>query len=288
MPDRLGVVDVDEVPARLALARGEPQLRIRNGIAYAPRLVRATAVPADPCIGADDTVLVTGASGGLGGAVARHLAPRVRRLVLLSRHGSAGQPDPDVTVVECDVADRVALARVFADLEISAVVHAAGVVDDGIVETLTGEQVEAVLRPKVDGMLNLHHLATGSTAFVLFSSAAGVLGSAGQANYAAANAFLDAFAHLRRAQGPPTTSLASGWWDVGIGARMSPAARRRKAADGGRPLSIQDGLALFDAALRLDRAVVVPMRRSARTAPPGNPVPVPERSMLDVVLGHAA
>src|SRR5256885_7991075 len=130
MPDRLGVVDVDEVPARLALAPGEPQLRIRNGIAYAPRLVRATAVPADPCIGADDTVLVTGASGGLGAAVARHLAPRVRRLVLLSRHGSAVQPDPDVTVVEGDVADRGALARGFAERESTAGVHAGGGVSE--------------------------------------------------------------------------------------------------------------------------------------------------------------
>ncbi|TML22108.1 MAG: SDR family NAD(P)-dependent oxidoreductase, partial [Actinobacteria bacterium] len=230
----------------------------------------------------------TGASGGLGAALARHLAPRVRRLVLLSRHGHEPDLAGDVTVVRCDVTDRAALSAVFAEHDITAVVHAAGVVDDGTVETLTPEQVEAVLRPKVDGALNLHELSDGLTAFVLFSSAAGVLGSAGQANYGAANAYLDALARVRRAQGRPATSLAWGWWDAGMGARLSPADQRRRAADGMRALSTSDGLVLFDTALCLDRAVLVPMRRSTRPAPVDSPVPAPERGALDLVLRHTA
>ncbi|NUT91991.1 MAG: SDR family NAD(P)-dependent oxidoreductase, partial [Saccharothrix sp.] len=250
--DRFVLIDAD-ADVTAALGTDEPQLALRGHTTLVPRLVKATASPAK----LEGPVLVTGASGALGRVVAKHLVTNhgVRDLVLTSRTPQPELADEltalgaDVTVAACDVADRDALAKLLADHPVRAVVHAAGVLDDGVVGSLTPDRLDTVLRPKVDGAANLHELADVD-AFVLFSSAAGVLGGPGQANYAAANAYLDALAEHRRATGKPAVSLAWGRWEqAGMADRMSEADRRRMARSGIDALSEAEGLALLDAAL---------------------------------------
>jgi NAD(P)-dependent dehydrogenase (short-subunit alcohol dehydrogenase family) len=260
------------------VATGEPQVAIRNGVPHALRLARVAPVPArrfDP----DGTVLITGGTGGLGRIVARHLvfARGVRYLLLLSRRGAAAPGAAElaeeltgagasVSFAACDAADRTGLAEVIAGLDrpLAAVIHTAGVVDDGVLDALTPERVDAVFRSKVDGAVHLDELTRdrGLSAFVLFSSAAGTFGAPGQANYAAANAFLDALAVRRRAAGLPATSLAWGAWATGDGmtGALDETARRRFAAAGILAMSPEEGLALLDAALARDDAVLVPAR----------------------------
>src|SRR5262249_12371036 len=139
-----------------------------------------------------------------------------------------------------------------------------GVLDDGVVTSLTPERLDKVLRPKVDGALNLHELTRDLEldAFVLFSSASGVLGGAGQGNYAAANAFLDALAGHRRAHGLRATSLAWGLWSEAGGMTENLEARdlKRLKRWGIVPLSSEQGVELYDLARETDDAVVLPMR----------------------------
>ncbi|MEU5637944.1 type I polyketide synthase, partial [Streptomyces rishiriensis] len=216
------------------------------------------------------TVLVTGGTGTLGGLVARHLvaAHGVRHLLLTSRRGPEAPGAAEltaeleaagasVTVVACDMSKRRAvkklLAAVSSDAPLTAVVHVAGVLDDGVIASLTQERIGAVFRPKVDAALTLHELTRDMdlSAFVLFSSAAGVIGGPGQGNYSAANAFLDAFAQWRRAQGLPTVSLAWGLWaeSGGMIATMSESDQARMGRGGVLPLATEDGMALLDTAL---------------------------------------
>ena len=148
--------------------------------------------------------------------------------------------------------------------EVSAVVHTAGVLDDGVIGALTPERVDAVLRPKVDAAWHLHELTQGLdlSAFVVFSSAAGTFGGAGQGNYAAGNAFLDALVRYRRDRGLPGVSLAWGPWDQsdGMVGELSAADRERMHRSGFPPLSTEQGVALFDAALGVGEPVVLPVR----------------------------
>ncbi|MFI9161981.1 SDR family NAD(P)-dependent oxidoreductase [Kitasatospora aureofaciens] len=225
------------------------------------------------------TVLVTGGTGTLGGLVARHLVTRhgARDLLLVSRRGpeapGAGELLAELialgaraTAVACDTADRAAVAALLAavpsDRPLTAVVHAAGITADAPLAGLTGEQVDTVLRPKTDAAWHLHRLTEGSglAAFVLFSSLAGTLGNPGQANYGAANAFLDALATHRQAAGLPATSLAWGMWaeESALTGKLGEAALNRLRRAGIRPLEAAQALDLLDRALAGPDPVTVP------------------------------
>ncbi|MBB5924552.1 acyl transferase domain-containing protein/acyl carrier protein, partial [Actinoalloteichus hoggarensis] len=302
-PGRIVLIDLDdeESSARLLpalLAAREPELAVRGGAAFVPRLVRADSSRAEsPAarFGPEGTVLITGATGALGRLTARHLVREhgVRRLLLLSRRGpdapGAAELSTELTalgahveIAAADAADRPALSAVLeaipAEHPLRAVVHAAGVLDDGVVTAQTPARLAAVLRAKVDAAVALHELTRDRelSAFVLFSSAAGVFGGPGQAGYAAANAFLDAFAASRAAEGLPALALAWGMWaESGVmTAGLGEADRRRAARGGVLPLSDTDGLALFDAACAGPAAAVVPIRlNSAALRGPAESVP---------------
>ncbi|KUJ64178.1 hypothetical protein ACZ90_60650 [Streptomyces albus subsp. albus] len=286
-PGRFVLLDLDgtaesRAAVLAALGTDEPQLVIRHGMVSAARLVRAAgpaASGADP--GTDGTVLVTGGTGALGALVARHLVAErgVRHLVLTSRRGQAAPGAAEltaeltalgasVTIAAVDIADRDALAAVLSAIPaahpLTGVVHTAGVVADALIDSLTPERTAAVLRPKVDGAWHLHELTADAdlSLFVLFSSLAGTLGGAGQGNYAAANAFLDALAHHRRAAGRPAVSLAWGMWArlSGMTEGLGEAELQRLRRAGLGALSDQEGLALFDAAASGADATLVPMR----------------------------
>jgi NADP-dependent 3-hydroxy acid dehydrogenase YdfG/acyl carrier protein len=300
-PDRLVLLDVDDLaeaaPLAAALTSGEPQLAVRGGGILVPRLVRAAtdAPAADEHSSAEHgrvphavatwdphgTVLITGASGTLAGLVARHLVTQhgIRHLLLLSRRGAdasgAAELTADlsaagasVTWAACDVADRDALRAVLADIPaahpLKGVVHAAAVLDDGVIASLTPERVDAVLRPKAEAATVLHELTAEAdlSAFVLFSSAAGTFGGGGQGNYAAANAYLDALATQRHAQGLPALSLAWGLWEQrsNLTGGLGDADQRRMAGIGLGGLPTADGLALFDACCAGRTPVLAPMR----------------------------
>ena len=282
-PGRLVLADVDDMTAAGELvvrgvALGEPEFAARGGQLRVPRLARAEVVLAIPAPAREGTMLVTGASGGLGQLVARHLAAtgRARRLVLVSRRGLhapgmaalAGELSAlgaEVRVTACDTADRAGLAQVIAASgPLTGVVHAAGVLDDGITGSLTPARIEAVMRPKADAAWYLHELTKDMDldTFVLFSSLAGTWGSAGQGNYAAANAFLDGLAATRRRQGLTATALAWGPWQQsgGMTGQLTDASWRRLARAGFKPLADDEGLTLLDAAAAAGDALLVPVR----------------------------
>ncbi|NRQ39368.1 SDR family NAD(P)-dependent oxidoreductase, partial [Nonomuraea sp. NN258] len=282
-PGRAVLVDVDgaessyRVLAR-ALALGEPELRVRRGEVTVPRLAAVRPDGVAPALDPEGTALVTGAFGALGSWVARHLvnAYGVRRLLLAGRRGP-GTPGAaelvaeltamgaTVTTAACDLGVRAEvaglLAAVPAEHPLTAVVHAAGVLDDGVVLAQHSGRFDRVWLPKVDAALHLHELTRGRdlAMFVLFSSLAGVTGSAGQANYAAANSFLDALAEHRRAHGLPACSIAWGLWGTDAGVASGLAAGRGQG-DGVLPVTPELGSAMFDKALAGGRAGVVAAR----------------------------
>ncbi|MBL1101983.1 type I polyketide synthase [Streptomyces coffeae] len=252
-----------------------PQLALRRGKLYAPGLVSSHASTTtrqtwDP----DGTVLLTGATGGLGALLARHLVTEhgVRNLLLLSRSGAAGpaaeltELGANVTHAACDVSDAGALAeqlaRIPREAPLTAVVHMAGVLDDTTVELMTPERIDRVFAPKVDAAWHLHELTKDMdlSAFVLYSSVVGVVGNAGQANYAAANAFLDALAEHRAGAGLPALSLAWGPWELGMASTLGQSDLARFRRHGMTPLTAARGTALFDAALAADETLQLPVQ----------------------------
>ncbi|MEU9143439.1 type I polyketide synthase [Streptomyces sp. NPDC048349] len=281
-PDRIVLADLDDA-SRSALPAvvlsGEPQMKVRDGVASVPRLVRVPVSPdaALPDAGVDSgrrprpldtegTVLITGGTGTLGAMTARHLVTEygIRHLVLAGRRGHAPELHEEltalgasVTIAACDTADRAQLEALLREIPaehpLTAVVHSAGVLDDGVVTELTPDRVDTVLRPKVDAALHLHELTRdlNLAAFVLYSSAAGVLGNPGQANYAAGNAWLDALARRRHGLGLPAVSLAWGYWATvsSMTEHLSAADLRRNKRIGMSGLSATEGMALLDAAL---------------------------------------
>ncbi|WP_328947391.1 SDR family NAD(P)-dependent oxidoreductase (plasmid) [Streptomyces sp. NBC_00250] len=280
----------------LAVATGEAQIAVRGDTLTVPRLTRATPVAEPPTTPHWDrgTVLVTGATGALGAVLARHLVTEhgARRLLLLSRRGPDA-PGADelrtelealgahAETVACDVTDRDSLAAVLAAVPdehpLTAVVHTAGVLDDGVAAQLTPDQLDKVLRPKIDAAWHLHELTRDLdlTAFVLYSSVAGLIGTAGQANYAAGNTFLDALAAHRRAHGLPGLSLAWGLWAQAstISGSLDETDLRRLARVGLRPLASQEAMALFDAAPATGEAVLAVTRLDAAALRGGGELP---------------
>ncbi|CQR65735.1 Phenolphthiocerol synthesis polyketide synthase type I Pks15/1 [Streptomyces leeuwenhoekii] len=271
-----------------AVHRAPEAFRYLSQARHIGKIVLTLPAPLDP----DGTVLVTGGTGLLGGLVARHLATEhgVRRLLLASRRGPAAEgaaelvadlraAGAEVTVAACDVTDRDSVARLVGSAHrLTGVVHAAGVLSDGVLEALTREDLDTALRTKARSAWHLHELTRDHdlSLFVLFSSAAGVLGNAGQGGYAAANAYLDGLAEHRCAQGLPGTSIAWGLWarESAMTGHLSETDRQRLDGMGLGALTDEQGLALFDAALGLHRpvALAVPvdvdrLRRSGRPVP---------------------
>ncbi len=287
---RLTLIDIDDADASLdrlpgALTIDEPQLALRDGEVLVPRLQTAEP-PSELSRAAFDparTALITGGTGTLGALLARHLITEhgVRSIVLASRRG----PDAEgaaqlaaelqsagarVSIVACDVSDRDAvrelLEHVPEELPLGAVVHTAVALDSGVIESQTPESLNTALRPKVDGAWHLHELTADLdlSAFVLYSSIAGVIGNPGAANYGAANTFLDALAAHRRARGLSGTSIAWGLWEQSV--ELSAVELGRLDLMGLRGLTAEEGLQLLDlacegtdplmVALRLDFAVL--------------------------------
>ncbi len=292
-PGRFVLVDLDGEPSSrralpaavaTALERGETQVAIRDGEMFAPRLARASSPgeqvesPLAHASMTTGTVLITGGTGGLGALLARHLVAKhgARNLLLASRRGPAApgaselaseleQLGARVTLTACDVGDREQLAALLAglpqDAPLCAVIHTAGVLDDGTIESLNAERIERVFAPKVNSALHLHELTSGMdlVAFVMFSSAVGVFGGPAQGNYAAANALLDALAGERHAQGLTGTSIAWGLWarETGMTSGLGEGEIARAARAGVAALSDEQGLEMFDAALLAGRPLAV-------------------------------
>ncbi|MFE3936790.1 SDR family NAD(P)-dependent oxidoreductase, partial [Streptomyces goshikiensis] len=278
LPERWGgLVDLPEVWDERAMARlvgvlagaGEDQVAVRSSGVFGRRLVRAADGGAESW-SPSGTVLITGGTGALGGRVARWLAGAgVERLVLTSRRGLdapgaaqlVAELGVDVSVVACDAADRDALRTLLAaEAEgLTAVVHTAGVLDDGVLDALTPERFESVLRAKATSALNLHELTVELdielSAFVLFSSMSGSIGAAGQGNYAAANAYLDALAEQRRAAGLAATSIAWGpWAEGGMAADEAMDARMRR--EGVPPMAPDSAIAALAQAVGASEAAL--------------------------------
>ncbi|RMI27696.1 SDR family NAD(P)-dependent oxidoreductase [Nocardia stercoris] len=314
-PGRFGLLDVDDSLDPFAAAAAvavEPEAALRGSRVFVPRLRRYDAVPAARPVG-PGTVLVTGGTGGLGALIARHLVTKhgVRHLVLASRRGpeapgaaelrtELAELGAEVALAACDVSDREALAALIggipAEHPLVGVVHAAGIADHGLIESITADRLDRVLRAKADAAWHLHELTREHdlSLFVLLSSAGGLVLAAGQADYAAANVFLDALAAHRRQLGLPGTAVDYGMWErsSALGADLSETDFDRMRRQGFPPLSEADGLALLDAAITSDAAQLVASRvdRAALRAR-GAEIPALARGLVPVarhVTGAAA
>jgi acyl transferase domain-containing protein/D-arabinose 1-dehydrogenase-like Zn-dependent alcohol dehydrogenase/acyl carrier protein len=264
-PERFLLVDLDGTDESVRMlpavvASGEAQAAIRRDQVFVPRLAPAgEAAAAGGVLDSAGTVLITGATGGVGRLLARHLVTEhgARHVVLASRTGQDDELRAEldglgarVTMAACDVADRDALADLLAAVPdehpLTMVVHAASVLDDGILQSTTPQRLDAVLRPKIDAAWHLHELTKDRdlTAFVLCSSVAATVGTPGQSSFATATAFLDALAAHRRSTGLPATSIAWGHW----------------AQAGLDRVPVAAALRLFDTAVTLADPVLVPSR----------------------------
>ncbi len=308
-PDRFVLVDLpghgghDDSTADLpaALATGEPQLALRAGAAYAARLARVplSAPERRPGWDPQGTVLITGGTGTIGSAVAEPLARtrQASRLLLVSRRGPdapgaaelrgrLAELGADARVVAADLTDPDAVRRLVAadpDHPLTGVVHAAGALDDAMIRSLTPGHVARVWAAKAAAAHHLHEATAGLRLgmFVLFSSVAATLGTSAQANYAAANAYLDALAAHRRARGLPGLSIAWGLWAEisGLTGKLTEADLARFARLGIKPLPTDEAIALFEAARRDGRPALVALGFDA-SAPAGRPpgdLPAPLR-----------
>ncbi|MFE9031851.1 SDR family NAD(P)-dependent oxidoreductase, partial [Streptomyces iakyrus] len=293
------------LPVRTWDVRRAPEAyRFMSQARHTGKIVLTVPSPLDP----DGTVLVTGGTGALGAQVARHLVTvhGVRRLLLTSRRGPDAPGAAElraeltalgaaVTVTGCDVSRREEVARLLAVVPdahpLTAIVHAAGVTADGTLEALDADAVDRVLAPKVAAARHLDELTRplDLSRFVMFSSIAGTLGTAGQGNYAAANAGLDALAQRRRALGHPAVSLAWGYWgqESELSGHLGDADVARLSRSGILPLATDEGLALLDAAVAQGEAVVVPVRLSTR-AEQGSDVPAIMSKVIRPVARRAA
>ena len=283
-PGRFLLIDADRSDAstqalsaamQSAIAQGEGQLALREGEALIPRAERLIAPQrededAAPGFDPDSTILISGGTGELGALFAQHLAAHhgARHLLLASRSGAKAQGakelgagleelGAEVKIAACDVSDREQLAELIEGIDpehpLGAVIHAAGVLADTLIEKMSPEALQSVFTPKADAAQALHELTAplDLSAFVLFSSGAGLLGSPGQGNYAAANSFLDALAQKRRAQGLPATSIAWGLWEreSAMTAGLTDTDRARMARSGLEPISDEHGTGLFERSL---------------------------------------
>jgi NAD(P)-dependent dehydrogenase (short-subunit alcohol dehydrogenase family)/acyl carrier protein len=288
-PGRFALLDSDgsdasqgELETAFAMTAEEPEIALREGVPLVARLVGVEAVggerPAPP-LDAASTVLITGGTGELGSLLARHLVAEhdARHLLLVSRGGPDAEGadalreeleslGAEVRIVTSDLSQREQSKRLLdsipAEHPLGGVVHAAGVLDDGMIDSLDAERIDRVFAPKAAAAWHLHELTAEMelSAFVMFSSATGVFGGPGQGNYAAANSFLDGLARHRHARGLPATALAWGPWELsGMATGLASAERARLARLGMVPLRVERGLDLFDLALSRDEHLLVPL-----------------------------
>ncbi len=253
----------------------EPTVMLRAAGRFVPRLAKLDA-PAGQ-VRLSGTVLITGGLGGIGRQAARWALDRGAEALLLIGRTASEAPFPHARVLACDIAAPDATARIAAALSgmppLHTVIHAAGVLDDAMIEDQTEARMQRVIAPKLRGAEALHALPQQPTHFLLFGSVASVIGAAGQAGYAAANAALDAFALRRRAQGLPAQSILWGRWaEVGMAAALDAARATRVSARGLLPMAPDRAMAALDAAILSGEAAVMiaafDWARFAETAPP--------------------
>ncbi|MCG5445416.1 type I polyketide synthase, partial [Micromonospora sp. NIE79] len=287
-PGHFSLLTSDATRVPVHLLGKYPEALDRAGVTHVPRLMPVPAGDTGPVWDTTGTVLITGGTGTLGALAARHLVTvhGARYLLLLSRRGMAAPGarevrdeltalGAEVTVAACDASDREAVAALLdgVDRPVSAVIHAAGVLADAPVHTMTPEQLHTVLTPKIDAAWTLHLLTKDVRTFVLYSSASAALGTPGQGNYAAANAFLDALATLRHQDGLAATSIAWGMWaeSSGMTSGLTDADRQRVTDTGLVPITSATGLALLDRAVVAGPSVLAsPLNFAALRGPRAN------------------